>query len=253
MYQTTVGQNSRRWGRRLAVAALVLALTVAGLLLVTDRAGAWYAERRIADEVGQQIASRAITSDAPEVAVSGFPFLTQVLSGEYESISIVLRDVDGGEARLPRLDIVATGVRADLHTIRSGQGVVRADRVTGTATVGYDTVAALTNQPGLQLRAEDGKLRVRLPVRILGQRVNLVGTAKVVVDNNRIRVVVSDLDDESGGLPARARSVAEQYARKLSVTFTLPPLPFDLTVEQVTAEPDGLAVTATAHGVPITG
>ncbi len=242
----------RSWGRRLVVAGLVLVVVAAGLLLVADRVGAWYAERRIAEEVGQEVASREITSSAPEVRVSGFPFLTQVLAGEYKSISIVLRDIDGGGVRLPRLDVEATGVHADLRTIRTGQGEVRADRVTGKATVGYATVAALTNQPGLQLADRDGQLWVRLPVEILGERVTLVGTAKVVVAQNQIRVSVSNLDSEGGTLPAQARSIADRYARRLSVTLTLPPLPFDLTLGEVSAQPEGIAVTASASGVPIT-
>jgi hypothetical protein len=244
--------RERRRGRRLAVGGLVFLLVVVVLLVVADRVGAWYAERRIAEEVQQEVARRDITSDRPDVRVGGFPFLTQVLAGEYKSVKIKLREVDGGGIRLPELNVEATGVHADLQTIRSGRGEARADEVTGTATVGYPTIAALANQPGLQLSGQGGQLRVRLPAEILGQQVTLVGTARVRVDDNRIRVTVSDLDDESGNLPAQARALANGYADRLSVSFQLPPLPFDLSVDEVTAQPEGLAVTATAHGVPIT-
>lgn len=245
-------RQRRGWGRRLAVGGLVFAIIVVGVLVVADRVGAWYAERRIAEEVQQEVARREITSDRPDVQVGGFPFVTQVLSGEYDSVTIRLRNVDGGGIRLPQLDIEATGVHAELQTIRSGQGEARADQITGTATVGYATVAALSNQPGLQLSGQDGQLRVRLPVEILGEQVTLVGTAQVRVDDNRIQVSVSDLDGEDGNLPPQARRIANGYAERLSVSFQLPPLPFDLTVNEVIAQPDGLAVTATAHGVPIT-
>jgi hypothetical protein len=250
--RTAGGRESRGRGRRLAVGGLVFVLVVAGLLVVADRVAAWYAERRIAEEVQQQVAEREITSDKPDVRVEGFPFLTQVLSGEYKSISIKLRNVDGGGIRLPELDVKATGVHADLQTIRSGQGEARADRVTGTATVGYATVAALANQPGLQLSSQNGQLRVRLPVQIQGQDVVLVGTAKVRVDRNFVRVNVSELNNESGNLPPQARGIADDYADRLAVAFKLPPLPFDLTLGQVAAEPEGLTVTASARGVPIT-
>jgi hypothetical protein len=242
----------RSRGRRLAIGGLVFLVVVAGLLVVADRVSAWYAERRIAEEVRQEIAGREITTDAPDVQVGGFPFLTQVLAGEYKSITIKLRNVEGGGVRLPELDVKATGVHATLQTIRSGQGEARADRVTGTATVGYATVAALANQPGLQLSSQNGNLRVRLPVQILGQDVTLVGTAKVRVDRNFVRVSVSDLNDEGGKLPPQGRSLANGYADRLSVAFQLPSLPFNLTLGQVTAEPEGLAITATARGVPIT-
>jgi LmeA-like phospholipid-binding len=243
---------ARSRGRRLAIGGLVFLLVVVGLLVVADRVGAWYAERRIADEVRQEVAGREISTDEPDVRVGGFPFLTQVVSGEYESISITLRNVEGGGVRLPELDVQATGVHATLQTIRSGQGEARADRVTGTATIGYASVAALTNQSGLQLSGQNGQLRVRLPVQILGEDVTLVGTAKVRVNDNRIQVSVSDLDDESGNLPAQARTIANQYADRLSFAFRLPALPFNLTLGQVTPEAEGLTVTATAQGVPIT-
>jgi hypothetical protein len=243
---------TRSRGRRWAVGLLVFLLIVVGLLVVADRVGAWYAQRRIADEVQQEVAKREITSDKPDVSVGGFPFLTQVLSGDYESITIVLRNVEGGGVRLSELDIKATGVHAELDTIRSGNGEARADRVTGTATVGYPTIAALTSLPGLQLSGQDGQLRVRLPVTIQGQDVVLVGTAKVQVNENVIQVRVSELDDEKGSLPAAARSIANGYADQLSVNLRLPDLPYDLTVNQVTTESSGLAVTATARAVPIT-
>lgn len=247
------GQGNRRRGRRLAVGALVSVVLLAGLLVAADRLSASFAARRIADEVSQEVASREITAGEPDVRISGFPFLTQVLSGRYELISIELRNVDGGGVRLPQLDVEAAGVHAPLRTLRSGQGEIRADQVRGTATVGYATVAALANQPGLQLSGEDGQLRVRLPVEILGQHVVLVGTAKVQVDGQRIRVIVSKLDDENGALPAQARSVADRYAKRLSVTLVLPALPFNLTVGEVTPQSQGLAITATARSVPILG
>jgi hypothetical protein len=241
-----------RRGRRLAIGGLVFLLVVVGLLVVADRVSAWYAERRIADEVQQEVAGREITTDQPDVHVGGFPFLTQVVAGEYRSISIKLRNVEGGGIRVPELDVEATGVHATLQTIRSGQGEARADQVNGSATLGYASVAALTNQPGLQLSGQNGQLRVRLPVQILGEDLTLVGTAKVQVDDNRIQVSVSDLDDEGGRLSARGRTLANQYADRLSFSFRLPALPFNLTLGQVTAEAEGLAVTATAQGVPIT-
>jgi hypothetical protein len=245
-------RRPRRRGRRLGVGLLVFLLVVVVLLVVADRVGAWYAERRIADEVQQEVAQRDITSDRPDVRVGGFPFLTQVLSGDYESVSIKLRDVEGGGIRLPELDVEATGVHAELETIRTGQGEARADTVTGTGTVGYATVAALANQPGLQLSGQDGRLRVRLPAEIRGRPVTLVGTAQVRVNDNQVQVTVSELDAESGNLPAEARDIADGYANRLSVSFKLPPLPFGLTVNEVTPQTEGLAVTATAHGVPIT-
>lgn len=241
----------RSWGRRFAVGGLVLVIVAVGLLVVADRVGAWYAERAIAEQVSQEVAAREISADQPDVSVGGFPFLTQVLAGRYESISIVLRDVNGGGVRLPELDVTAREVTAPLETLRGGAGEVVADLVTGTAIIGYSTVAALTDQPDLQLTAQDGELKVRLPVEVAGEQVTLVGTASVRVDDGRVRVRVAELDAEGGDLPAQARGLADRYARDLAVDLRLPTLPFNLTLDEVSAQPEGLAVTASARGVPL--
>lgn len=241
----------RGWGRRLFAGLLVLVVIATGLLVAADRVGAWYAERTIADQVRQEVAARDISAEEPDVAVGGFPFLTQVLGGRYESISIVLRNVTGEGVRLPRLDVTATGVTADLQTLRTGQGAVVADRVSGTATIGYSTVAELADQPGLTLTGENGKLRARLPVQILGQQVTLVGAAALRLEQGRIRVRVTELDAENGTLPPGARELADDYADQFAVDVPLPELPFDLSLDMVTPRPEGLAVSASARGVPL--
>jgi hypothetical protein len=243
----------RTWGKRLAIGGGVFVVFVVILLVVADRVGAWYAERTIATQVKNEVATRGITTDQPDVTVRGFPFLTQVIDGRYKSISIVLRNVEGGGVRLSQLNVTATGVTAGLDTIRTGQGKVTADEVTGTATVGYATVAALTNQPQLSLSEQNGGLHLRMPADLYGQRVTLVGDAKVAVNKGHVKVSVTKLQSENGNLPAGSDSLIQQYIKNLSIDMQLPQLPFSLTLDKVTPEASGLAVSATAHSVPLTG
>jgi hypothetical protein len=109
-------QPRRKRGRRLLTVLIVLLLVLLGLLVVADRVGASMAEREIGDQIKQELVAQGLETSPPEVSVGGFPFLTQVLAGEYESISIQLRDVEGtleGEGvRLPRLDVEARTVTA---------------------------------------------------------------------------------------------------------------------------------------------
>jgi hypothetical protein len=237
----------------LAIGGGVFVLIVAVLLVVADRVGVWYAERTIATQVKTEVSNRGITTDQPDVTVRGFPFLTQVLDGRYQSISILLRNVDGGGVKLSELDVTATGVTADLQTIRTGKGQVMADQVTGNATVGYATVAALTNQPQLTLSGQNGQLHLRLPTTLLGQQVTLIGDAKVSIGKGRVQVSVTKLNAENGTLPAGSDSLVRQYANDLSIDVQMPQLPFNLTLDKVTPQVDGLAVSATARSVPLTG
>ncbi|MFC0503733.1 DUF2993 domain-containing protein [Micromonospora costi] len=246
----------RRRGRRALVVLVVLLLVLAGLLVIADRVAVGVAERAIADQVRQEVAKQNAQSAPPEVEVGGFPFLTQVLDGRYERISIVLQEVRGsveGDAiSLPRLDVDAHDVRASLDTLRSRQGDVVAETVNGTATISYDSLAALLDRPGLKLSEQGGKLAVTAPVDVLGQQLTVTGTADVTVgEQGKVSLRFNNLDAQ--GLPnvPLARTVLNNYARSISIDVPLPELPFQLTVREVRPQPEGLTVTADARNVPI--
>jgi hypothetical protein len=243
----------RRRGRRLLTVLVVLLLVLLGLAAVADRVGASMAERVIGDEVKQELVAQGLETSPPEVSVGGFPFLTQVLAGEYESISIGLRDVEGtveGEGvRLPRLDVEARDVKAPLQTLRTQQGEIVAGSVEGTAIVAYASVVSLINQPGLQLSEKDGVLSVTAPLRVLGQEITVRGNAELSVRDGRVRVTFVNLSAD--GAPRGAEELVNAYARDISLNLALPEMPFQLELQDVQAQSDGLAVTATAQNVPL--
>ncbi|XBP93085.1 DUF2993 domain-containing protein [Micromonospora sp. CCTCC AA 2012012] len=248
-------ERPRRRGRKVLVTFVVLLLVLAGLLVVADRVAAGVAERTIADQVKQEVAKQNAQSSAPKVQVSGFPFLTQVLAGKYQHISIVLTDVQGpvqGQAvSVPRLDVDARNVRASLDTLRSGQGDVVAERVDGVGTITYDSLAKLLDRPGLTLGERGGKLVVTAPVDVLGVKLTVNGIAEVTVNNGKVALRFNDLTAE--GLPnlPLARQVLTNYAKGISIDVPLPKLPFQLNVRKVEPKPEGLTVTADARDVPI--
>ncbi|PWR12124.1 DUF2993 domain-containing protein [Micromonospora acroterricola] len=251
-----VEARPRRRGRKLLIGLLVLLLLVAVVLVIADRVAVGVAERAIADRVSQEVAKQGAQAAEPDVEVGGTPFLTQVLDGRYQRISIKLRDVqasvEGDAVRLPVLDVDARNVRASLDTLRTGQGDVIADTVNGTGTISYDSLAALLNRPGLKLGEQGGKLAVTAPVDILGQQLTVSGTADVTVaESGAVALRVNDLD--AAGLPnlPLARALLNNYAKGISVDVPLPDLPFQLAVREVRPLPEGLAVTADAKNVPI--
>ncbi|MEV0719549.1 DUF2993 domain-containing protein [Asanoa sp. NPDC050611] len=245
----------RRRGRRVLITLLVLLIVIAGILVVGDRVAANFAEKKIAEQVSQEVAAQNVQSAPPEVSVGGFPFLTQVVAGQYEKITIVMRDVkgdvDGNQVSLPRLDVVAHDVKASIDTLRSGQGDVVAKTVDGTGTITYDTVIGLVDQPGLKLAEREGKLVASAPVEVLGQRFTVSGAAELAVKDRQIQIRLKDATAE--GLPAvpLAQQVVQNFIQRISINVDIPALPFNLTLKQVDPTPDGLAVTATANDVPL--
>ncbi|MEH1102263.1 LmeA family phospholipid-binding protein [Micromonospora sp. CPCC 205561] len=249
-------ERPRRRGRKVLVTLLVLLLVLGGLIVVADRVAVGVAERAIADQVRQEIAKQGAQSSEPQVKVGGVPFLTQVLDGRYERISIALRDVQGpvqGDVvALPKLDVDARNVRASLDTLRSGRGDVVAETVNGTGTISYDSLAKLLDRPGLALAEQGGRLAVTAPVDILGQRLTVTGTADITVGKEgQVSLRFDDLN--AAGLPnlPLARMLLNNYARSISIDVPLPELPFQLAVREVRPLPEGLAVTADARNVPI--
>jgi hypothetical protein len=255
-YEEAPPRPRRRWGRRLLIVFIVLLVVLGGLLVIADRVAASVAERAISDQVAQELSRRDIRSSAPEVGVGGFPFLTQVLDGKYDSITISLRDlegnVEGDSVRVPRFDANARDVTASLDTIRSGQGDVTAKTVTGTATVAYASVIDLMNAPGLRLSERDGRLFVTGPVEFAGQRITVSGTASdVTYEDGRVRIRFEELTAEGLSQIPGAQALLNQFARQISVSFTLPELPFKLDVSEVRAQPEGLVVDGRATDVPL--
>ncbi|MGN9810631.1 LmeA family phospholipid-binding protein [Micromonospora sp. BQ11] len=249
-------ERPRRRGRKVLVTLVVLLLILVGLLVVADRVAAGVAERAIADQVRQEVAKQGAQSSPASVDVGGFPFLTQVLNGRYERISIGLTDVRGsvqGDAvALPKLDVDARNVAASLDTLRSGQGDVVAETVNGTGTISYESLAALLDREGLTLGEQNGRLAVTAPVNVLGQRLTVTGTADVTVgEQGKVALRFKDLSAQ--GLPnvPLARTILNNYAQSISIDVPLPDLPFQLAVREVRPLPEGLAVTVDAKNVPI--
>jgi hypothetical protein len=224
-----------------------------GLLIVADRVGAWAAERAVAEQVSQELDEYGVSAGPPDINVGGFPFLTQAVDGRYESVGVRLRDVESEGLQLPVLDLTATGVTASMSTLLERSGPVDADEVVGTAVIGYASVAELTELPELSMSAEpDGSLRVRVPVDVAGLSLTLVGVATVAVDGTVVQVRVQELAvEEATDLPGAVNALIDQVAQALSVNVQLPPLPYDLAVESVRAESNGLAVTVRAFDVPL--
>jgi len=247
----------KRRGRRVLIGFLVLLIVLAGLLFAGDRVAANFAEKAIAEQVSQEAARQNVQSSQPKVDIGGFPFLTQVLDGNYKEIQIVLNDVRGRvedrELIVPTLNVVAQDVKAPLETLRTRQGDIVASTVRGTGTITYASVVELVEQPGLELAERDGRLVATAPIELLGQRFTLTGTADLTVAEGQIRIRFEDVTADGRPAVPAAQQVISGFAENLGINVELPDLPFQLNVQEVRPTSAGLAVTATAENVPING
>jgi len=241
--------------RRFLITAVVLVLVVGGGVFAMDRAVAAYAEDQIKQQTVAEVSRRGMSSGEPSVDVGGFPFLTEVVSGKYDQIVIVLPDLTGQGMTLPKFTLTASGVNAPLDSLRSGQGTITADKVTGTAVVPWDVVVKQTKFKDLTLSADaDGTLKVAGNATLGGFTIPLTGSAQVTLASpTKLRVRVTDLTGTDANLNALVKSLIQAYKDKLVFEFALPKLPYDLKLQKIRPTPDGLDITAYAENVPLTG
>jgi LmeA-like phospholipid-binding len=256
-----MAEHKRRWGRILLILALVLIVLVG----VADRVAAHVAEQTISSKARDQLAAEQITTSAPpSVSIAGFPFLTQVLAGNYHEIDIKLANPTSRGVRLDDLTVVATNVSAPASGLMNGNATVVAAKVTGAAHIGWNSVQQLADLSGLDryglhpdmLRiepADSGKVRISAPVTVLGQSFNVVATGSVRVTSGVLHVSTSSIQAGDSSLPSAVNQQLDQLKNALSFDIKLPPLPYHLSVDSVSANSAGVQINASAQNVSLTG
>jgi hypothetical protein len=246
--------SRRRRGRW--VGLWVVLLILVGLVVAADRIVEKVAEQRLVAAVTDEAKARGVTADSTDVTIGGFPFLTQVLRGRYDEITIDMRNAHSGDLRVEQLLVTATGVDADTADLLNGTPKATADRVTGTAVIDYDALPKLLDYAGVGVRgatfarASDG-VRVRGTVTLAGQTVPLAATAKFTVKDGKLSVKVSEAQIEGVTLSPALQGPLDRLQARMSFPVDLPTMPFGMKLDSVRAQENGLAVTVTAHNVPI--
>jgi hypothetical protein len=227
-------------------ALVVLLLLLLGTAFVVDRVAVGIAE----DRVGQELAAQGGLQGAPEVDITGFPFLTQALAGRYDDVRISLSADQLGQPEGTRADVALRGVHVPLSSVLSGSvQQVPIDRVDGTATLSYDLLSAQLGGD-TTLRREGEGLRITRTVELLGQTIPLTAAGTVALDGN---VLVLDVENATGAGVDVPRILVDQVADLLDLRYTVPALPFGLRLTSVTPADDGVVVGLEATEAVIGG
>src|SRR5438045_2962768 len=89
-------------GKRLGIAFVLVAL----LLVVADRGGQIAIERVVAGQLQDKLRS----PKEPSVDIAGFPFLPQLITRDFDDVTLSVRDADAGGVRVARIDAHLLGV-----------------------------------------------------------------------------------------------------------------------------------------------
>lgn len=225
--------------RKLLVALAVLVVLFV-LFVAADRISVAIAENKISDRIA---AAYALPSK-PQVSIGGFPFLTQVVAGEYGQVDVTASRVQAGGATLRNLRVRFTGVHASLSQVLGhGPTSITASRATGSAVLGFGQVDQRLPH-GLTVHPDGKDLRVSGTVRYAGTQIPLSAVVSLGVTGSGIEVrPVSVTVPGGAGLPVSA------YSSRLGVVIPLSSLPLHLRVTSVRVTGGGLRISASARNV----
>ena len=227
-------------------AFLALLVLLLGLAVLLDRVAVGLAE----DRVGQELVSKGGLQGAPEVDITGFPFLTQALAGRYDDVRISLTADELGQPAGTRADVALHGVQVPLSAVLAGSvQQVPVERVDGTATLSYALLSAELGGDTTLRREGDG-LRITKTVELLGQTVPLTAAGTVSLDGNDLVVDVADAAGAGVDVPG---ILVDRVADLLDLRYAVPPLPFGLRLTSVTPADDGVVVGLEATDAVIGG
>jgi hypothetical protein len=250
-------------GSKVGITLIVLVLILGGVLVIADRVAVNMAEAQIATQTKKELVARQIdTPNNPKVSIAGFPFLTQVLAGKYQKITIAIDHPKINGAQLDTLQLVASPVRADARAVLNGTGQVVADQVTGTATLGWDAVRPLLQLAGMppgvdpskvELNVNNDQIQLRVPVSYGGANFAVTAKGSLAVEAGKVRLKLDQVGSDAGAAPQVVQNIIKQYQDRLSVTIRVPAMPYKLVVNKVQTSSTGLLVIATATGVKLSG
>lgn len=116
--------------RRLVVSVLVLL----ALLAVLDRVALSAAQH----DVAKRLQADAHLRSTPSVQIHGFPFLTQLIGGDYHDVDVVMRGLDAGSLRVDRLTVHVQGAHVSLGDVVSqDRSRIRIDHASAKLLITY--------------------------------------------------------------------------------------------------------------------
>lgn len=215
---------------------LIITLVVLiGLLVAADRIAVHVADAKVAEQVQQQ----GRLAGAPEVDITGFPFLTQAVGGVYDDVHITLTAADLGQPAGTTADVSLRGVHLPLSSALSGSvSRIPVDRVEGTATLSYALLSSQIGGDTTLQYAADG-LRLTKTVSILGQSVPLTAVGRVGLQGDVLVITAEQASAAGVNIPS---AVVSRASSALNLRYRIPALPFGLRLTGVRPTPGGVVV-----------
>lgn len=239
---TTTSPPQQRKTRPLVPLMVILGVLVVllGVFFVADKV----TRDRVESQVSAQLQTDLMTPEPPKVTIHGFPFLTQLLFGTIDQVTVNANDLGAtGDGLVP-----VAGATLEVTDIVSTDGFTTmiAGHLEGTATMDY---SAFTDLAGLPVSyAGDGRVQTELVTRILGSSVKARVTGRPEVDVRSQSLTLADPKITLGGV-----DIPELTSKALLATLVRPTpitgLPYDLSVISITPGEAGVNAGITGDNI----
>lgn len=241
------GRRKRRSGCLGVLIALVLLLGVA--VVIVDRVAAGIAERRLADEVAIAAQAENARADGATAEIDGYPFLTQVWSGEYDGGRIGLQTLRTQDLTIANIDIDVTKLTVPRDVLFGAEPHdITAAKMRGSATVSLAELATRLNMPGLKVNGDGNRVRFTAPVQFAGFSATVAGTADVRLQGSRVSLDVKSLTADGVQVPEQVLGLVRD---QLAAGVTIPQLPYNLRLTGIGVRGETVRVNAEADNVPL--
>lgn len=240
---------------------LIVAVILGGLFVIADRVAVGFAE----DEAADRIRTTEGLASTPDVSIEGFPFLTQVVGGEFDDVKIGIKDYEASTTGTG--DAVSTiridDLNAEMHgVVFSGDySSATAGTATGTATISYaellkaaktgttDVTAGVTAEVVGLSDGGNGKIKVSVEATVLGtklpQPVSVLSS--VSVDGDTVKV-------HADSLPNLGVDLAEDTVRSVTdFEQKIDELPGGIQLDKVEAATDGVDISVKGSDIRLVG
>lgn len=220
---------------------LVVVAVLAALFVAADRGAAAVAEHKIAGRV----AAAYNLPSRPSVTVRGFPFLTQLVSGNFRQVDATIGQFDGHGVRVDDLDARFTGVRAPLAEVLGGNtSDITVAHVSATGTIPFAVVRRRL-PTGLRVDPTGDRLRLSGTLDYLGVSAPVATVASLAVHGDAIEVTPGPVTVRGVTIPGSA------VASRFGFDVPAPVLPLQLRLTSVAATRAGVRIGAAASDVRI--
>ncbi|MBK3578223.1 DUF2993 domain-containing protein [Streptomyces sp. MBT65] len=239
---------------------LIVVVILGALFVVVDRVAVHFAE----NEAASKVKTDENLATTPDVSIKGFPFLTQVASGELDDVELGIKTYEAptgnttGGASTIRID----DLKADMKDVKfsSGYSSAIAATATGSASISYDQLLkAAKSQPtdvftGVKAQlvslsdGGDGKIKADMKVTVTG-----IGTTTYPVLST-VTVVGNTVKVHADNLPKLVVDLADSRIRSITdFQQTITELPGGVKLDSVQAAKGGVDIKVKGSNVNLAG